>query len=157
MTTLRIPSSVIPAVPAVEFDLAEGWTAVPAPAVTAALTPVSGRPWSIIVSTLRVDAEDDLRSVAVRSFARQLGRHPGASIRAQRTGRFGDRVTYLREVALPATSDHGDTAQLQALFFAPGRGTVRDVFSFVGTCPSAQLDELGPVFVGVVASCRFVS
>ena len=81
--------------------------------------------------------------------------HPDVTVDAQRVGRFGDRLTYLRSVTVPS----GDaTSQLHALFFAPsadGR-EVADVFSVVGTCPAARIDEVGPRFVDVVASFRFV-
>lgn len=157
MTVVRVPSAAVPASPAFEVDLADGWTVEPAPGAVAALSPPGGRGWSVVISSTRVAADDDLRAVAVRSFARQRAQHRTATIRSQRTGRFGDRLTYLREVSLPDT-DRGSFAQLHALFFAPavGAGPVRDVFSVVASCPDGQLGELGPAVVDLVASWRFV-
>ena len=157
MTTVRIPSADVPAVPAFEIDLPAGWSVAAAPGVLATITDGSQPEWSVVVSSVRVDAADDLRSVAVRSFARQRAQFPGATITAQRTGRFGDRLTYLREVSVPASDDRRLT-QLQAMFLAPAAGSaVHDAFSLVATCPEGQLDRLGPLFVDVVASFRFAT
>lgn len=110
--------------------------------------------WSVVVTTLRVAEHTTLRDIAVRTFARQRSQQPAASIRTQRTGRFGDRLTYLREVHVP--HDGNDLAQLHVLFMLPlGSGALADVISVVATCPDGQLESLGPPVVDLVAS--FVS
>ncbi len=148
--TVRIPSGEVPAVPTFDVDVADGWVAVAAPGAVARLSDERHPSRSITVTSLRVDDETGLRDVAVRSFARQRQAHPSAEIRAQRTGRFGDRLVYLREVAIGGTTP---VAQLQAMFLVES-GPARDAFSFVGTAPVGELDEFGPVFVDVVASFR---
>jgi hypothetical protein len=147
----------VPAVPAFELDLPTGWDLAAAPGLLATLSAGDHSDWSVVVSSVRVEAGDDLRSVAVRSFARQRAQYPAAAITAQRTGRFGDRLTYLREVAVPMADDRR-VAQIQAMFLAPDAApSVRDAFSLVATCPDGELDRLGPLFVDLVASFRFVS
>lgn len=148
--TVRIPSDDVPATPAFDIELAADWSAAPAPGAVARLHDGRHPTRSITVTSLRIDDETGLRDVAVRSFARQRQAHPSAEIRAQRTGRFGDRLVYLREVAIGGTTP---VAQLQALFLVDS-GPARDAFSFVGTAPAGELDEFGPVFVDVVASFR---
>ena len=148
--TVRIPSGDVPAVPTFDVDVAVDWVAAPAPGAVARLCDERHPDRSITVTSLRVDDETGLRDVAVRSFARQRQVHPSAEIRAQRTGRFGERLVYLREVAIGGATP---VTQLQALFLVES-GPARDAFSFVGTAPAAELDEFGPVFVDVVASFR---
>lgn len=148
--TVRIPSGDVPAVPTFDVDIAVGWAAEPAPGAVARLSDEQHPGRAITVTSLRVDAETGLRDVAVRSFARQRQAHPSAEIRAQRTGRFGDRLVYLREVAIGGTTP---VTQLQALFLVE-TGPARDAISFVGTAPAGELDDFGPLFVDVVASFR---
>ncbi len=155
MTVVRVPSNGIEAMPPFEIEVPEGWAAREAPGVAVHLSPNDDADVSLVVSSVRVERDLDLRSVAVRSFAQQRLQHPDVTIDAQRVGRFGDRLTYLRSVTVP-TAD--STSQLHALFFAPSADvrSVADVFSLVGTCPADRIDEVGPQFVDVVASFRFV-
>lgn len=110
--------------------------------------------WSVVVSSLRVGTDTTLRDVAVRTFARQRARHPGAAIRTQRTGRFDGRLTYLRDVVVPDPA--GDRAQLQVLFGLPvvGSPQLSDIVSIVATCPDGELELLGPDVIDLVASFR---
>lgn len=150
--TVQVPSEVVPGSPAFTVEVPPDWTAGPAAGVTATFS-IDGRPdWSVVISTLRVDAESTLRDLAVRTFARQRAQRPSAVIRTQRTGRFDQRLTYLREVALP---DHEPAvSQLQVLFQLDvvGHPDLREVISVVASCPDGDLDELGPLVVGLVAS-----
>lgn len=155
MTVVRVPSAVIPGVPAFECALPSGWSPHEAPGVLVSFTCDDEPSSSVLVSTVRVARGLDLRGVAVRSLAQQRRVHPDVRLDSQRIGRFGDRLTYLRAVSVPADEPLG---QLHALFFAPDDADrpALDVFSVVATCPAARLDDLGPVFVDLVASFRFV-
>lgn len=131
------------------------WSPRPAPGAVVAFDIADEPDQSVVVSTLRVDGAGDLRELAVRTFARQRSIHPGAEIRSQRTGRFAERLTYLREVAIPGGDDRV-TAQLHALFAVAGpegRGWT-DVMSVVASCPDGDLATLGPATIELVASFR---
>ncbi len=152
--TVEVPSDQVPGVPAFTIDAPSSWSPHAAAGVLASFG-VSGRPdWSVVVSTMRVDDGTTLRDVAVRTFARQRARHPGAAIRTQRTGRFDERLTYFRDVVVPDRA--GDRAQLQVLFELPVAGArdLSDVVSIVATCPDGELELLGPAVIDLVASFR---
>ena len=153
MTVVRVPSEQVGVVPRFEFELPEGWSITEAPGVLVRCAPVDDESTSIVVSAVRVDAELDLRAIAVRSLAQQRRVHPDARIDAQRVGRFDDRLTYLRAVTVPAGEP---VSQLHALFFASDDADrpVADVFSVVATCPPDRLDDLGETFIDLVASFR---
>ncbi len=150
MTLITVPSSTVPAVPAFAVEIPDAWRAAPTPGALVSIGPPDRTDVTVLVSTIRVDPTDDLRSIAVRSLAQQRAHHPDLQVADQRIGRFGDRQTYLRIVEL------GAVHQLQALFLAgePDGPTV-DVFSIVAACPAGELDALGPVFVELVASFAF--
>lgn len=150
--TVQVPSADVPAAPSFSVRVPPSWTARAAPGVVAAFDVPAEPSWSVVISSLRVGADTTLRDVAVRSFARQRQQHPDATIRVQRTGRFGDRTTYFREVGVPGTVA---TAQLHALFALPvGEGPLSDVLSVVASCPDGQLEQLGPPVVELVSSFR---
>lgn len=140
--------------PPFECVLPLGWVVAEAPGVLAACSPSDDPSVSVLISAVRVDRDLDLRSVAVRSLAQQRRAHPDVRLDSQRVGRFGDRLTYLRAVTVPAAES---LSQLHALFFAPSapERPVADVFSIVATCPPARLDDLGGPFIDLVASFRF--
>ena len=150
--TVEVPSEQVPGVPAFTVETPSSWSPRPAAGVLASFVVAERPTWSIVVTSLRVDDGTSLRDVAVRTFARQRVRHPGAAIRTQRTGRFDDRLTYLREVAVP--DEAGDRAQLQVLFELPVAGPRRlsDIVSIVATCPDGELELFGPSVIDLVAS-----
>lgn len=152
--TVEVPSAQVPGAPAFTVETPPSWSPRAAAGVLASFG-VADRPtWSVVVSSLRVDEGTTLRDVAVRTFARQRVRHPGAAIRTQRTGRFDGRLTYLRDVVVPDRS--GDQAQLQVLFELPVAGShdLSDIVSVVATCPDGELEVLGPSVIDLVASFR---
>ncbi len=124
---MYVPSGAVPAAPRFAVDVPADWVAG-ASAGAMVMFQIADRPaWSVVVSSLRVGADTTLRDVAVRTFARQRQQHPDAQIRVQRTGRFGTRLTYLREVALPddipaphrdPAGDIDDQARLQTVLKA---------------------------------------
>jgi len=153
--TVYVPSGAVPAAPRFAVDVPADWVAG-ASAGAMVMFQIADRPaWSVVVSSLRVGADTTLRDVAVRTFARQRQQHPDAQIRVQRTGRFGTRLTYLREVALPAPSGDRPLAQFHAMFVVPAGSTeFGDVMSIAATCPDGELSQLGPAVVEMVSSLR---
>lgn len=151
--TVQVPSQLVPGAPAFDIAVPPSWTPRPAPGVLVSFDVEAQPAWSVIVSTMRIGPATKLRDVAVRSFARQRAQHPGATIRTQRTGRFDDRLTYLREVLVPGDVD---VAQLHALFAVPvdAGDSLVDVVSVVASCPDGELESLGPSVIDLVASFR---
>ena len=160
MNHVHVPSPDIPGFAAFTCGLPDGWMALEAPGVLAALEPVGAdsmpTPVSVLISAVRLRGNVELREVAVRSLAQQRRVHPEVRIESQRFGRFGDRLTYLRVVTVPTELP---AAQLHALFFAPEQSSrsVTDAFSIVASCPAADLDAFGPTFIDVVGSFRFAN
>jgi hypothetical protein len=154
MTVVRVPSETVEGIPAFECELPDGWSAREAAGVLVSFGSDDDHAVSVLVSSVRIDRSLDLRAVAVRSLAQQRRVHPDLRLDSQRIGRFGDRLTYLRAVTLPGDDALG---QLHALFLAPGAEDrpVSDAFSVVATGPASRIDDLGPVFVDLVASFRF--
>lgn len=148
MTIISVPSSAVPAAPALVMEVPDGWMAAPTSGALVVLGPPDRADVSVLIGTIRVDATEDLRSIAVRSLAQQRTRHPDLHVADQRVGRFGSRQTYLRIVEL------GPVHQLHALFLtdAAGADGTIDVFSIVAACPASEMDSFGPVFVEIVAS-----
>lgn len=152
---VEVPGATVRGVPAFRCPLPAGWHAEEAPDVLAVLRPRGDNAAvSASVGVVRVARGSTLRELAVRTLAAQRAQHPAVRLDAQRVGRFGDRVTYVRAVTVPGEPD---VAQIQAMFLAPtdpDRAVV-DAVTVVGECPAASVDTYGPLFVDIVAGFRF--
>jgi hypothetical protein len=98
-----------------------------------------------------------LQQAAQHTFV-QLGKQcPGLKVNDEKLGRFGDRVTYMRAVEIPAPQSNRPLTQVHALFFAPRPEPAKttDLFHIVGTCPSGQAEIFAPAFIGVISSFQF--
>lgn len=150
-TIIEVPSGHLRGTPPFRCLLPEGWTAAETPGACISMQPLADPSVSLLVNVSRVASDTDLRDVVVRSFARQRGQHPELRLDAQRVGRFGDRVTYVRAVTVPVDPE---LAQVHAMFLG-GRETGRpvvDAFTIVGSCPTGAVEAYCPVFIDVIAS-----
>ena len=150
------PGPEAPGVPGFTLDVPAEWSAHEAPGAVLAVSRRNGDGGAaVVVTTTRIDRGVGLRDVAVRSFAEHRRTHPGIVIDDQRVGRFGERVVYLRGMTVPDA--RSPVAQVQALCFAPGgpERTTTDVVALTGSCPAAEIDEHGGVFVDMIASLSF--
>jgi hypothetical protein len=155
------PSRTVRSVPSFVFLGPEGWIVDEAPdalIVVRAPQPVDGFWLNAILSHDRVAASVDLEAAAKATWARVLRDSPNAKAEFERVARFGDNIVYLRGVELDAPQSGRKLGQIHALFMAPkeqGRKTA-DLFQFVITSPAELMPQLGPGFVEMIASFRFV-
>jgi hypothetical protein len=155
------PSRAVPSVPPFVFLAPEGWIVDEAPsALVVVRSPreVDGFWLNAILSHDRVAAGLSLDDAATAIWARITRDSPGATAQMERTARLGSNIVHLRGIELTAPQSGRALAQLQALLLAPkaeGRKTA-DLFQFVITTPADSMPRLGPGFIEMIASFRFV-
>jgi hypothetical protein len=100
----------------------------------------------------------DLLAVADATTSRLRARDPQLAVRSDHSGRFGDRVVHLRGISLATGDPVRPTAQLHGLVLLPAVGdrSVRDLVTFVGSCPESSAETFVPQFVDIVASIEAV-
>jgi hypothetical protein len=155
------PSRLLLPVPAFTFEVPDGWAVQEFPqalALVAPPEPVDRFHVNALITTRRVSMNANLARIAQVALARQRRRHPDLRVESEKVGRFGQRPTYLRALALTAGEPARRVAQVQAFFFAPaveGR-TVTDLFTIFGTCPDEHARDIVPGFLQIIASFDFV-
>ena len=157
------PSPKLRAIPSFSFDYPEDWELDEGTQAIAAVhpkEPVDGFWVNVLVNHSRVAAAVDLKQAAVATLQPVFRNDPEAKLVTERLAHFdnGRRDTYLRIVETKAP-DGRAIAQVHCMFFAPripGARTV-DLFQFVGTMPTASVDDYALRVVDMVKSFRFES
>jgi hypothetical protein len=148
-------------VPSFVFDIPAGFELDEGPgALAVARVPeaVDGFWVNLIVSHDRVQRGMGLKTAAKNTFGLLARQCPGLALSEQKTGKFGDRLTFLTVAKFEAPRTKRPLAQVHALFFAnPDEAATKtaDLFHIVGTCPGDLLPKYGPPFVQVISSFQF--
>jgi hypothetical protein len=154
------PSARARPVPSFMVSKPPGWvvTETPEALVTFLLPePMDGVRVSASLIHERVIPTMTLEMAAKASWARLKAASPEATVEDQKMMTFGERTVYVRGTSIPATSDGPALGQVHAIFFGPGHeAATGDMFQIVSVGPQTQMDDLLPVFVGVVASFSFL-
>jgi len=154
------PSTTVRPIPSFVFATPGGWVVDEAPGALCAVrvTEATDGFWSNALLTHdRVASAVDLQAAATASWGRLKADAPSAEVGMERVARFGDNIVYLRAVELDAPQSGKRLAQLHALFFAPphdGAKTI-DLFQFVATSTTDQMDSVGKSFVEMIGTFRF--
>jgi hypothetical protein len=154
------PSDDIRPIPSFVFSVPDGWVLDEGPdalAVVRVAEPVDGFWVNMMISHDRVAKVVDFQAAARATWARLLQATPEAKVTMERMARFGERVTYVRAVELPAPKSGRALAQLHALFFAPHDDDQKtiDFFQLIGSCPAEAAEDYGARFLEIIGSFRF--
>ena len=157
MDALVIPSGEVPGPAAVSVELPEGWSATPAPGVTAiALAPeIEGRfrP-NIVLTHARMPAASDLAVIA--GAGRQVVEAlPDFVGEPDSVVSIGGRPTIVREFAFRDTDSGLGLYQLQVQALMPVGFDLADLVTLSGTCSGSEL-EFVPVLRAIADSLRGV-
>jgi len=155
------PSKMIPGVPAFVFSAPKGWVIDEAPnALAVVRTPaeVDGFWVNAIISHDRVSRQVDYKTAAKVTWAKLQRDTPDVKERFERMVRFGANIIYLRGADMTAPNTKRPLSQMHALFFAPVSegGKVVDFFQIICTAPADVMDKVGPEFLEIIGSWRFV-
>jgi hypothetical protein len=159
--TAVYPSSTLRPVPSFVFEVPAGFELDEGPgALAVARVPeaVDGFWVNLIVSHDRVQRGMGLKTAAKNTFGLLARQCPGLALSEQRTGRFGDRLTFLAVANFAAPRTKRPLSQVHAIFFAaPEEEATKtaDLFHIVGTCPAELVKKYGPAFVQVISSFQF--
>jgi len=153
------PSSTIPGVPPFVLSAPEGWTTDRVPGALAVFRqpqPAGDFYSNAILSHSVAPKTFEFKQAAQATWAQLKRANPDANPKFERMVAFGTNQVYLRGAEL--TRENKKYSQLHAIFFAPPPegAKVVDYFQIVCVAPSDQIDAVGPEFMTLIGSFRFM-
>jgi hypothetical protein len=153
------PSAALRPVPGFTIGVPAGWEVDEAPDALGVMRvpePVDGFWVNLLITTDRIDHRVKLAHAASISLDRLREQCPDVVVRTDRIADVGGRLVSVRALELTAPTSGRRLTMVQGLTVAPRAegAKTRDLFQLTGTCPAADADRFGPIFVDTIASFR---